>query len=78
MPDTLELPRMRTAVIPLVRPGYAVVEEIVTDSLPIDAAIAGTLDDLAVPTGILGGVDAVGVRGRTFQMVDLPAREMRT
>ena len=39
MPDALELPGMRRAVVPLVRAGDAVVDELVADRLPGLAAV---------------------------------------
>src|SRR5687767_14196657 len=39
MPDTLELPRMRRAVVPLMRAGDAVIDKLVADSLPGLAAV---------------------------------------
>ena len=77
MPDALEFPRMRRAVIPLVRSGDAVVDELVADRLPGLAAVAGTLDQLPKPAARLGRVQAVRIEGRALQMVDFPAREMR-
>ena len=75
MPDAVELPRMRRAVVPLVRAGHALVHELVADRLPGLAAIVGALDDLPKPAAGLRGVEAVGFDGRAFQMVNLPAAE---
>ena len=44
MPDPLELPGMRRAVVPLVRAGDAVVDELVAHRLPGLAAVVGALD----------------------------------
>ena len=44
VPDALELPRMRRAVVPLVRAGHAVVDELVADRLPRLAAVVRALD----------------------------------
>src|SRR5208283_1453115 len=45
--------------------------------VPGFSAIIGTLDDLAEPTARLRRVNPVRVRGRTFDMVNFPTREMR-
>ena len=58
VPDALELPRVRRAVVPLVRAGHAVVGELVADRLPGLAAVVGALDHLAEPAAGLRRVDA--------------------
>ena len=73
VPYTLELPRMRRAVVPLMGAGNAVVGEFVADRRPCLAAVLGALHDLAKPAGGLRGVDAVWVGGRAFEVVDLPS-----
>ena len=77
VPDALELPGVRRAVVPLVGAGDAVVGELVADRLPGFAAVVGALDDLAEPAAGLRGVDAVGIYGRAFEVVHLPAGEVR-
>ena len=62
VPDALELPRMRRAVVPLMRAGHAVVLELVADRLPRLAAIVGSLHDLPEPAGALRRVEAIRVR----------------
>ena len=42
------------------------------------AAVVRALDDLPEPAARLRGVDAVGIGGRSLQVVDLPAREVGT
>src|SRR5436309_8542834 len=76
MPDSLELPGMLRAVVPLMGSGGAVVLELVTHRLPRLAAVAGTLDHLAKPAAALRSVQPVGVNGRTLEVIKLPAREM--
>src|SRR5665213_903958 len=49
MPDPRELPRVGRAVIPLVRAGYAVIDEFVANRFPRRAAVIGALDDLSEP-----------------------------
>src|SRR5579863_848946 len=78
MPDACELPRMRRAVVPRVRSGFAVVDELVADRLPRCAAIIRTLNQLTEPTRRLRGIDPVRLGRRAFHMIDLPTREMRT
>src|SRR2546427_6504402 len=77
MPDSLELPGVRRAIIPLVSAGDAVVHELVTHGLPRLATVARALDQLPEPTAGLGRVQPVRVDGRAFQMVDLPAPKVR-
>ena len=77
MPDTLEFPGMRRPVVPLMRAGDAVVDELVADGLPRLPAVARPLQHLPMPAGRLRRVDAVGVHGRAFEVVDLPAAEVR-
>ena len=61
MPDALELPGMRRAVVPLVRAGHAVVGELVADRFPGLAAVVGTLDQLPEPTARLRGIQPVRI-----------------
>src|SRR5580704_16560884 len=77
MPNSLEFPRMRRAIVPLMRARNAVVGELVAGRLPSLAAIVRTLDQLSVPACGLGYVQPVGVDGRCLQMVNLPAAEVR-
>src|SRR5262252_3925329 len=46
--------------------------------VPGFAAIVGALDDLPEPAAGLGCVDAVRIGGRSFQVIHLPSREVRT
>ena len=78
MPDSLELPGVRRAVVPLVRAGDAVVHELVAHRLPGLAAVVRALNLLPEPAAGLRRIEPVRVDGRSLQMVDLPAREMRT
>ena len=77
MPDALELPGMRRAVVPLVRAGDAVVDELVAHRLPRLAAVVGALDQLPEPAAGLRRVQPVRIDGRALQVIDLPAREVR-
>ena len=77
MPDALELPGMRRAVVPLVRAGDAVVDELVAHRLPGLAAVVAALDHLPEPAAGLRGVDPIRIDGRAFEMIDLPAAEER-
>ena len=77
MPDALELPGMRRAVVPLVRAGDAVVDELVADRLPRLAAVVRALDQLAEPAAGLRRVQPVRVGRRSFEVVDLPAGKVR-
>src|SRR5207248_8563846 len=77
MPDPRELPRMRRAVIPLVRARRALVAELVADRLPGPAAVVRALDQLPEPRRGLRRVQPVRVGRRTGDVVDLPATEVR-
>ena len=77
VPDALELPRVRRAVVPLVRAGDAVVHELVAHRLPRLAAVVGALDHLPEPAAGLRRVEPVRVGGRALEVVDLPAAEVR-
>ena len=78
MPDALELPRVRRAVVPQVRAGDAVVHELVAHRLPRLAAVVRALDDLAEPACRLRGVQPVRIGRRSLEVIDLPAAEVRT
>ena len=77
MPDARELPRMRRAVIPAVRPRLAVVDEAIAHRLPRLSAIVGSLHDLPEPTRRLRRVQPIGIGRRAFDVIDLPAAEIR-
>src|SRR5262245_6418111 len=79
MPDAGKLPRMGRAVVPLVlrRPAFFVVE-LIPDRLPRGAAVIRSLDDLAEPAARLGCIEPVWIRRRSFQVIQLPAAEVRT
>ena len=72
MPDALELPRMRRAVIPLVGAGHAVIHKLIADRRPCFAAIVRSLNQLAEPAARLRRVQSIRVSGRSLQVIDLP------
>ena len=74
MPDALEFPRMRRAVVPLMRAGHAVVHELVADRLPRLAAVVRPLNQLPEPAARLRRVEAVRIGRRSLEVIDLPAR----
>ena len=78
MPDALEFPGMRRAVVPLVSASDALVDEFIPDRRPGLAGIVGALDDLSEPTAGLRCVDAIRIGRRALHVVNLPARKMRT
>ena len=45
--------------------------------VPSQPAVIGALDDLAEPAAGLRCINAVGIRRRTFEVINLPARKMR-
>src|ERR1700733_4581375 len=77
MPDALELPRMGGTVIPLVGAGYAVIEKLVPDRLPGPAAVIRSLNQLPEPARALRSVEPIGIGRRAFEVINLPAAEMR-
>src|SRR5579859_4638999 len=77
MPDALELPRVLGAVVPLMRPGRAGVRELVAHRLPGLPSVVGALNLLTEPAARLRGVQAVRSGRRAFDVIDLPAREVR-
>src|SRR5206468_7468785 len=76
MPDAFEFPWVRRPVVPLVRAGHTVIDELVANRRPCLAAVVRTLRDLAEPTGRLGGVEPIRVGGRSLEVKDLPATKM--
>ena len=56
----------------------AVVHELVAHRFPGLAAVARSLNLLPEPAARLRRIKAVGIDGRSFQMVNLPAGEVRT
>src|SRR5690348_8116830 len=77
MPDTRELPRVLAAIVPLVRAGDSVVNELVTDLLPRLAAVVGALHNLSEPAAGLRRIQPIRVNGRPLDVVDLPAPKVR-
>src|SRR5690348_12174772 len=78
MPHSLELPRMRLSVVPLVSAGDTVVNELVAQRLPSFAAVVRALDQLPKPSARLRQIQPVGIDRRPLQVINLPARKMRT
>src|SRR4051812_13365732 len=93
MPDALERPRPRRAVVEQVLADGALVDELVAlaarhavgaflraaaRGLPGLAAVGGALDDLPEPAAGLGGIDPLRIGGGALHVVDLPPREQRT
>ena len=77
MPDPLEFPRMRRAVIPLVCARHALVHELVAGGFPAPTAVARALDLLSEPAARLRHVQPIRVHRRALHVVDLPATEVR-
>src|SRR5438477_12864107 len=76
MPDSLELPGVLRAVVPLMRPGRARVGELIPNRLPGGAPVVGALEHLPEPAAGLRGVEAVRVRRGSLEVIDLPAGEV--
>src|SRR5262245_942733 len=76
MPDPLELPRVRCAIVPLMRAGDAIVRELVSHWLPGLAPIVGTLDLLPKPAAGLRRIQPMRVNGRAREVVNLPAAKV--
>src|ERR1700730_19074259 len=78
MPDTLELPRMLRAIVPLVSAGNTIIIEFVADRLPGFSAVIRALHHLAKPAAGLRGVQTVRVNGRAFNVINLQTRKVRS
>src|ERR1700679_4041090 len=76
MPDSLEFPGMRRAIVPLMRAWVAIVQEFVTDWLPSFPAVIGALYQLPKPGAVLRGIKPLSVSGRSLHMEYLPATKM--
>src|SRR4051794_38379778 len=63
MPDTLEFPRVRGAVVPQVGAWDAIIGELVTHGFPRFSAVIGALNHLPKPAAGLGSKQAVRVSG---------------
>src|SRR2546425_6059029 len=70
MPDTLELPGMWCAVVPLMRAGDAIVHELVPHRGPCLAPIVGALDLLPEPAAGLRRIQSMWVSGRALEVID--------
>src|SRR5579864_6389458 len=77
MPDSLELPGMRRAIVPLVRAGNAVVNELVPHRIPRLAAVIGPKHHLSEPTAGLRRIQPVRVHGRPLAVINLPTSKVR-
>jgi hypothetical protein len=77
VPDAFEFPRMRGAVVPLVRARNSVIGELVADCFPGFATVAAPLHRLAEPVVRLRCVDSVRIDWRRLQVIELPAAELR-
>src|SRR5207245_6453407 len=73
MPDPLELKGTRCAVVPLMGARFALVDELVIERFPGLATVVGALDHLPVPAGGLRPVDAIRIRGRAIDVVNITA-----
>ncbi len=78
VPNSGELPRVGGPVVPLMSAGRSLVLELVADGGPGLAAVIGSLDQLAEPLGGLRRVHAIGINGRTLDVIQLPPSEERT
>ena len=74
MPDARELPRVRRAVVPLMRAGGRRRRRTCCPPLPGLAAVVRALDHLPEPAARLRGVEPVRIGRRALEVVDLPAR----
>src|SRR5262245_62682412 len=76
MPNALELPGVRCAVIPLMRAGDAVIHELIPHWLPRLAPVVGALNLLPKPAAGLRRIQPMRVSGRALEVVDLPAAKV--
>src|SRR5215472_19334005 len=65
MPHPFELPRMRRAIVPLVRARNAVVGELIAHRLPRFTAVVGALHQLSEPAGALRSINTIRIHWRT-------------
>src|SRR5258708_4010702 len=77
VPDSLKLPRMRRAVIPLVRAGNSVVRKLVTHRLPCLAPVVGALDYLPGPAAALRRIYPIRIGRRSLHVENFPPGEQR-
>src|SRR5205085_2097353 len=78
VPDSLEFPGVRRAIVPLMRSRGALVGKLVSDRVPGLAAIVGALDLLPEPAAALRSVNPVRIRWRSLHVVEFPATEKGT
>ena len=78
MPDALELPRMGSPVVPLMRAGLSRVAELVPHRFPGAASVIRALRQLAMPVRPLRSVDPVRIDRRTLEVHHLHSAEVRT
>ena len=78
VPDTLELPRMLRAIVPLVSAGNALIIEFVAGGFPGFSAVIRALDHLAKPAAGLRGIQTIRFNGRAFDVINLPTGEVRS
>src|SRR5690606_9665946 len=76
MPHSGEFPGVGCPVIPLVCTGISFVGKLVAYRLPALPSVIRTVDHLPEPATRLRCVDAIGIYGRTFHMIDFPASEV--
>src|SRR5450755_4605866 len=76
VPNPLELPGVRRAVIPLVRARDARIRKLVSHRFPGYAAVLRALDHLPKPAARLRSIKAVGIRRRALYVVHLPTPEV--
>src|SRR5579862_871730 len=77
MPDALKLPGMGRAVIPLMRAGYTVVDELVAHGLPRFSSVVRALHHLTEPAARLRSVQPIRIRRRSLHVVNFPAGKVR-
>ncbi len=77
MPNAFELPRVRRAVVPLVRARVSFVFELVSHRRPRLPAIIRALNDLSEPTARLRCIQPVRINRRSLDVIDLPTGKMR-
>src|SRR5438132_4558333 len=77
VPDALEFPGPRFAVVPEVGARCPFVDELVAHRLPGLPPVVRTLDQLSEPAGRLGCVQPVRISRRPLDVVNLPPRKVR-
>src|ERR1700679_4245204 len=76
MPNSLEFPGMRRAIVPLMRSRDAVIQDFIADWLPSFPTVIGALYQLPKPGAVLRDIKPLCVSGGSLHVEYLPAAKM--